>query len=121
VQLFTVSVAPPAFTAPAPDPPKLFKTAQLNKVSVPKFSIPPPLAVPVAALAIVNPEIVVVTPAGLLKTRHILLPLIVSVRAPGPMIVTFLVMANGPLVSAIVLFAGSEKSIVSSPTAAASA
>src|SRR5262249_49165487 len=70
-------------------------------------------------LAMVRPEIV--TPVFLIvwKTRWVLLPLTVTLAAPGPWIVRFFVTASSPLVSVMVPLTAAGKGMVSPGGAAA--
>ena len=121
------------FTVPALNiaPPDAFKTLALLTaelldsvllitvtVAAPLLSMAPPLAATTTPLAIVSPENVTLkSPGTMEKTRPALLPLIVNWFAPGPLINRFLLIDNSPLVSKIVLAAGS-KNLISSPDAA---
>jgi len=57
---------------------------------------------------IVMPEMVAVLPEATLKTRLASLPLTVSKAAPVPVTVTFLLIANSPVVSVIDVTDGSK-------------
>src|SRR5258706_12541664 len=67
-----------------------------------------PLTPRTLPLVIVMPEMVAVLPEATLKTRLALLPLTVSVAAPGPVIVMFLLIVNSPVVSVIDVTEGSK-------------
>jgi hypothetical protein len=84
-------------------------TVQLVRVVLPLLRMPPPLPV-VAPLVIVRPEMVAVT-LEILKTRLALLPLMVSWLAPGPLIVSVLLITSSPLIRVMVPV--TEKLIVS--------
>src|SRR5262249_52049895 len=94
---------------------ELPENTQSLTVSAPKLSMPPPLPVPALPPAIVRPERDTVSPASTLKTRERLLPLTVSLSAPGPLIFTSSVRSSWPLVRAIVPVSPSSKTMLSAP------
>jgi hypothetical protein len=79
----------------------LLLTVELLSVKPPWLKIPPPpLAFP-KPLVMVKPEMVTFD-AKLSNTREVALPSNARLAAPGPLVVTFLVIGNSPLVSTIV-------------------
>lgn len=83
---------------------------------------PPPIAPLMLPLERVRPEMLTVLPTEMVEMRNSDVPpavlrWTVSRLTPGPLIVRFLLISNSPLVSVIVLLAGSEKVIVSPDTA----
>src|SRR5262245_11473351 len=114
-----VSVAVPRFATAPPLPlPNglalgsptawLLDRTSLESVRLPKFKMPPPVLARTGALPLARPSVIVipamvtVTPPLMSKTRLVLLPLMVRRLAPGPSISRLLVIANSPLVSAMV-------------------
>src|SRR6185369_1476552 len=97
--LFMVSV--PEFLMPPPSAPLLLPDRMLLlMVSVPEFPIPP--AKKSLPLEMVRSEIVTMAPLETRRTSDTLFPLIVSLSAPGPLIVTSPLMYYSPVVSVIV-------------------
>jgi hypothetical protein len=84
-------------------------------VNVPKLSMPPPFPLPALPPAIVRPEIFTVSPASTLKIREVLLPLTVSLSAPGPLMARSSVMSSSPPIRAIVPVSPGWKVMVSAP------
>ena len=87
-----VTVSVPSLLMPPPTEAKLLSMVESVTVSVPSLSIPPPdwLVMPPE---MVSPESEAVTPAEISSTPTALLPLIVTMLAPGPSI------SSGPAVS----------------------
>src|SRR5215468_2355684 len=114
----TVAVPPTSLSRPPPLTAELPEKTTSLTVSVPKLSIPPPLllkSVPALPPAIVRPEMDTVSPASTWKTRERLLPLTVSLAAPGPVIARSPVMSSSPPVRAIVPVSPESKTMVSAP------
>src|SRR5579863_13058 len=100
----TVNPLAPSKIAPPSAPAELFKNAQPVTVSVPLTTLiapPPALALP---LATVTPEIATVgaTLVPMAKTWYAPPPSMVSLLAPGPVMVTPLLIAGSALTSVIV-------------------
>src|SRR5262245_33765087 len=114
----TVAVPPTSLSRPPPLVAELPEKTTSLTVSAPKLSIPPPLllkSVPALPPAIVRPEMDTASPASTLKTRERLLPLTVSLAAPGPVIARSPVMSSSPPVRAIVPVSPESKAMVSAP------
>ena len=90
----TVAVPPLSLARPPPLVAELLEKTLLLTVNVPKLSRPPPFSLPALPPAIVRPEIFTVSPASTVKMREVLLPLTVSLSAPGPVIVRSCVMVG---------------------------
>src|SRR5262249_27943558 len=111
----TVAVPPTSLSRPPPLVAELPEKTTSLTVSAPKLSMPPPLPAPALPPAIVRPEMDIVSPASTWKTRERLLPLTVSLAAPGPLIARSPVMSNSPPVRAIVPVSPESKAMVSAP------
>ena len=111
-------VSVPEFLMPPPSVLLLPDRMLLLMVSVPEFPMPP--AKESLPWEMVRSEIVTMAPLETRKTSDTLFPLIVSLSAPGPLIVTSPLMTNSPVVSVIVCDVAktpASKSMVSDPTA----
>src|SRR5437016_1045980 len=87
-------------------------------VPVERTRMPPPVSLVALPLAIVRPDRVTLTiPVPIFKTRTALLPLTVSMLAPGPVIVRFLFTASS-LASVIGLVTVAISKSIVSPAAA---
>ncbi|PZR76721.1 MAG: hypothetical protein DLM73_01785 [Chthoniobacterales bacterium] len=110
---------------PPPLPAVLPEMVLLVIVKVPLLKMPPPMSMaPAFPLEIVRPEIVTLKlPEAISKMRKLFAlkgsRCTFNRFAPGPLIVRLLLRKNSALVSVIVLFAGSEKLIVSPDTTVA--
>src|SRR5262245_27302084 len=114
----TVAVPPTSLSRPPPLVAELPEKTTSLTVSAPKLSMPPPLllkSVPALPPAIVRPEMDTVSPASTWKTRERLLPLTVSLAAPGPVIARSPVMSSSPPVRAMVPVSPAWKSMTSAP------
>src|SRR5271157_4653851 len=133
VNVQAVTQAVPRFSRPPPKTSRLgpavawlLTTKQRVRFRVAPASLripPPPSASPdvpaenVWPLAIVRLARVTVAPLPISKTRLALLPLMVSLSAPGPLMFRLLVIFSSPSVSLMVSWLGRANTIVSAPLA----